>query len=102
MTTEELLKPRVIVIADYPRCPHCVGDILPGGLSLAKTYPRLFRVLSWYESRSAEDMPHYVRHAETRRVYAISEIDSEMIKIEHTLPATFEEYEVYNQQKATP
>lgn len=99
MTKDELLKPRVIVIADYPRCPHRIGDILPGGLSLAKTYPLLFRVLSWHEYRRVEDMPHYVRHVETRRVYVISDIDSVMIKIEHTLPATIEEYNEYQNKQ---
>lgn len=78
---EELLKPRIEVIADYPNSPFAVGDILlfeksdsvfgwylregyDEGICTAimfENYPHLFRQLPWHEKRELEDMPEYVK-----------------------------------------
>jgi len=76
MTTEQLLKPRYEVIADYPFNPYKIGDIIETiGDTMAvvyvkiihtkyltdsrnlDSYPHLFRKLNWWEKRKAEDMP---------------------------------------------
>lgn len=77
---QELLKPRVKVIALWPFCQHHnsikdqpkVGDIFevsPGG-SIAndsmtvlrvEIYPHLFRKLEWWEERDESKMPGYVK-----------------------------------------
>ena len=76
MTTEELLKPRYKVIADYPNCTFSVGQVLVQddkeetdfwtGDQLytdryPKQYPHLFKKLEWWEERKPEDMPEYVK-----------------------------------------
>src|SRR6478736_5645084 len=83
MTTEELLKPRYKVIADYPCRPHPIGYILEFSgdkydtQSLFrlpnsdhrypedkfKEYPNLFEPLPWWKDRKAEDMPEYIMFA---------------------------------------
>lgn len=67
MSIEELLKPRVKVIADWPYGDHMAGDILPatdkGVIRLSKAlscnyeaYPHLFELLPWYVGQSFEDL----------------------------------------------
>lgn len=76
---QELLKPRVKVIAPWPEMERWlarVGDILtdPGGNETVRnqnddavptfeweTFPHLFRKLEWFDERDIEDMPDYVR-----------------------------------------
>jgi hypothetical protein len=74
MTSEELMKPRYKVIADYPGLPHYmpVGFIikeqetLPYFFNLViDKYPHLFKKLEWFEERSIEDMPQYVKYVNT-------------------------------------
>ena len=80
LSTEELLKPRYLVIADYPNSLFAVGEILHefcDTVSRYRTwyyapekdsnfytetinYPHLFRPLQWWENRAIEDMPEYV------------------------------------------
>lgn len=77
MTTEQLLKPRYEVIADYPFNPYQIGDLveniadtsvflyarikdvdhLSSSSEILDKYPHLFRKLNWWEKRKAEDMP---------------------------------------------
>lgn len=61
MTAEELLKPRFVVIADYPLSTSPIGYILEDLTELkVKTYsnyPHLFKRLNWWEYRKIEDMP---------------------------------------------
>jgi len=73
MTTEELLKPRYKVIADYPKSLYHVGDILNAGWRSEdliycdhdgprwRDYPHLFKKLEWWEDRKIEDMPEYLK-----------------------------------------
>lgn len=61
MTTEELLKPRYKVIADYPNSPHKVGELLyqsetTTSLTRYSDYPHLFKRLEWWEERTLDDM----------------------------------------------
>ncbi len=76
MTTEELLRPRYKVIADYPNSPHKIYEILESinvdGRYLNKNiglwekdlekFPAIFKPLEWWEDRKAEDMPEYLKH----------------------------------------
>jgi hypothetical protein len=81
MTTEELMKERYKVIANYPGCKFKVGDILTYVREIAQTYdlwrneatgveitysgfgayPHLFEPLPWWKERKAEDMPRYLK-----------------------------------------
>jgi hypothetical protein len=78
MTTEELLKPRIKVMVDFPQWSafkHKKDDILElkgihfVGAGTAKSinenevdlYPAIFRKLNWWEERKVEDMPEYVK-----------------------------------------
>lgn len=76
MTTEELMKPRYKVIADYPKCHYNVGDIIEpiggdnwdcyanptlGGLTNPDKYRHLFEPLPWWKERKVEEMPEYVK-----------------------------------------
>ncbi len=90
MTTEDLLKQRYKVIADYPLSPYNVGDLVefsnigtsfhcttiedyePFSEEFVKTenyestkklekWPHLFKKLEWYEDRKPEDLPEYVK-----------------------------------------
>lgn len=93
MTTEELLKPRIKVAADYPDCPYAVGSIIEieedqeGDQYLAvsgfivyfpEKYPHLFKKLEWWEERKLEEMPEYVKITSTpmlvERFIAIGQI----------------------------
>ncbi len=94
MSTEEkiidLMKPRYKVIADYPKSPYEIGEILywhntgkawdninEGFYSLyqewrpvstikvflpglIESFPHLFRKLEWWEERTKEEMPEYI------------------------------------------
>lgn len=80
---EDLLKPRYLVIADYPDSPFDVNEILyqstgagkhnkdywtlkRGGLYNihCKQYTKIFRELRWYENREISEMPEYVKVVE--------------------------------------
>lgn len=77
MTAEELLKPRVKVVAPYPfmathnlkvgdvLTKHKTGDVTNQDGTAALdfdwgTYPHIFNVLSWYEERTLSDFPKYI------------------------------------------
>lgn len=82
MTTEELLKPRYKVIADYPNSNYKLGEVLVlikneilnnwkiiryvdnqrdiWFESSFQEYPYIFKKLAWYAERKVEDMPQYV------------------------------------------
>lgn len=77
MTPEELMIPRWEVIAGYPGSLFTVGEILTQWSVRADTaspnrdglknvrqpgkYPGVFRPLSWWEHRTIEQMPKYVK-----------------------------------------
>lgn len=63
MSTEELLRPRYKVIAQYPFSPHPIGHIIKTafGNKYFDQYPHLFKKLEWYEERNIDEMPEYVK-----------------------------------------
>lgn len=90
MTTEDLLKPRYKVIADYLFSPYKIGNVIVCenhqykqvhlatinvremgenikqecfyDIEDCKLYPALFKPLAWYEDREVGDMPEYVKY----------------------------------------
>lgn len=100
MTPEQLLQPRIKVIADYFHSPYQIGDLLEGNgedfhvtttsyaddgeihyidnyceIQTVKKHPHLFRELPWYEDRKPEDMPEYVkRNYEGRTLFYRKEL----------------------------
>jgi hypothetical protein len=118
MTTEELLKPRYKVIADYPGCPFKVGEILQktkymsgkefvrGMLHQPDDYPANFQRLEWWEDRADDDMPNFYKHndygwvSETIGVYGTTICfrgRNDVIEwhVKNLLPATEAEYLEY-------
>lgn len=80
LTSEQLLQPRYEVIADYPGSDLPIGtillesklgycfreDVLTTSSNIIATetvtkYPHLFRRLNWWEHRTPEEMPEYLR-----------------------------------------
>lgn len=76
---------RYKVIADYPHSDHGIGDIFiatdhpnifrstinGGEVGNPDEFPSIFRPLAWYEERTAEEMPVYVKYkGEVRKVVA--------------------------------
>lgn len=89
LTSEELMKPRYKVVADYPHIEmdqHGVGDIIsPYGMGFVHpekvkeqydSFPHLFKKLEWWEERNIDDMPEYLKSEykmlEVVEVYKIS------------------------------
>jgi hypothetical protein len=87
---EELLKPRYKVIADYPNSELGIGDLLMQYIAGSvwrhiwtsgewtditihnpEKYPHLFRKLEWWEERTNEEMPQYVKGEYEGKVYGI-------------------------------
>lgn len=79
LSKEELLIPRFKVIADYPQSPFTIGDIIKHNAVLddfiyydeegivritPKYYPAIFKKLEWWEDRSFEELPEYVKNAD--------------------------------------
>lgn len=81
MTTEELLKPRWKVIADYPDSPFDVGEIINSNgtveqfervvdytlisnctIEYPDDYPAIFKKLKWWEEREFNELPKYVKN----------------------------------------
>jgi len=94
MTAENLLKPRWIVIADFPNSDFKVGEIedrdwcqYPDGDDTQKPiwqisdFPHLFKKLNWWEHRKAEDMPKKVMSLadDKKEVYEIEEWDMNLL-----------------------
>lgn len=63
MKTEELLKPRFKLIADYPGNTQEIGNVTVevSTANYFRKYPANFRELQWWEDREIEDMPEYVK-----------------------------------------
>lgn len=71
MKAEELMKPRFVIIADYPNndlgkvgeildrdwCKYINDDEEDGLEWRVSDFPHLFRKLNWWEYRKEEDMP---------------------------------------------
>ena len=93
---EDLLKPRIEVIAPYPLSPYKVGDLVElsdSGKTLKaivsgnaefwmpfseiEKMKELFRPLPWWEKREESEMPEYVKRADTNEVIIPFLIDTE-------------------------
>jgi len=74
MTSEQLLRTRYKVIADYPQNPYKVGQILhpvkylsgnwwvPGWIGKdIGHFPHLFQSLPWWQHRKLDEMPTYIK-----------------------------------------
>lgn len=90
MLPEQLLQPRIKVIADMPFKPsqhmYNAGDILTDNGKTAvldqngdpvfpcewEKYPHIFRPLEWWEDRKIEDMPQYIKEVDS--LYKIGEV----------------------------
>ena len=118
----ELLKPRYLVIADYPGSVFELGKILDDEIlieSMSK-YPHLFQPLPWWSHRTLEEMPGHVK--DENGVYKVKEWHFELApkvtvfidaKIHQQyrkectecplysdfLPATLHDYEQYTNHK---
>lgn len=68
-TIDHLLTPRFEVIADYPGTMRNIGSVIDSDYTFLThsdkgypaQFPHLFRPLQWWEKRSAEDMPKYLK-----------------------------------------
>jgi hypothetical protein len=84
MSTEDLMKVRYKVIADYPNSDYTVGAILNthnyedrwSGVAedFCNQFPHLFKKLEWWEERKLEDMPKYVKFIDDFWRYRETEI----------------------------
>lgn len=93
MDIQELLTPRWKVVSPWPFMPYHIDELLTvseNGKSFyaietqetsawqpveaLDTYGQIIRKLKWYEDRSPEDMPEYVRFGEFHRRHAIYKI----------------------------
>lgn len=73
LSTEQLMKPRYKVIADWPGSRFRIGQILKQDFTTAfrndngignynvDKYPNLFKELHWWEERDEKDMPEYIK-----------------------------------------
>lgn len=121
MTTEQLLKPRYKVIADYPFSPfkigeiHTVGDmesciVITEGMD---NYPHLFRKLEWWEDREVSEIEavQYLSGISDGAFYKVDKyalkhdcvyINEEIEELRYYAPATLSDYTAYiNQTKPT-
>ena len=109
MSREELLTPRYIVIADYPKSKDKIGAIYRAltemNVSFYNTYPAIFKRLEWWEHREEKDMPECLKwiyngvftkvlryDLKGERFYA-PEDNHFGYRLIYTLPATLEEYQ---------
>jgi hypothetical protein len=110
MSTEELLKPRYKVIADWPMNHfYEVDDIIemklmPNGKywngedsyylteKEMEKHPHLFKKLEWWEERKIEDMPDYLCCVCTD---FIKFVKGQIIKVEKHQSNTFNKYVPY-------
>jgi hypothetical protein len=121
MTTEELMKPRWKVIADYPNSPFFIGQVftIPNfdnqftkdyWAAEKNKYPNIFEPLPWWKERKVEDMPEYVRHTASGKTWKVKEYDlptgahlvgneisSYWAVMKNLVPATESDYNAYLQ-----
>lgn len=80
MTVEELLQDRVIQLIDYPnQHDYKAGKIYHLGAGWKPKewflkYPKVFRLMEWWEERDVKDMPDYVKSISTALNTKIGEV----------------------------
>lgn len=85
MTNEELMTPRFKVIEDYPNSLFKIDEILTGNERLFcdknserySDFPNIFKPLEWWQERSLEDLPKYLKFNEEIRTGIRSVNDEE-------------------------
>lgn len=121
MNTAELLIKRVKCMALYENSPHEIGDIaahLIGGTFVNQSnrikvenpenYPAIWKEIFWWEERTIEEMPEYIKDISDGFVYKVEyrkrasyleyKAGVEWFSVQfgsHVLPATIEEYLAY-------
>lgn len=128
LSTEELLKPRYIVLSEFPMSLYNEGDIINGERAIIQYgtdetendyydisgYPKLFRKLLWFEKRAVEDLPEYVRinypgsgidgihkvksYSRINEGYIEFEFGQSPYRLNKFEPATLEQYTTYINQ----
>jgi hypothetical protein len=75
---KQLTPSRFRIIADYPNADGRVGDIIHCSsipehdhTAFYSKFPHLFQKLNWWEERSKDIMPKYVRDTQTNEVYEL-------------------------------
>ena len=134
LTKEQLLIPRVMCVGgkegepNYPGSQFKVGQVLtqcvlygdevfvhedfskPIYSSFAFKFPHLFRPMPWWEGRSIEDMPLFVKITKTGEVKMVEKYDPEYMSVKFVedefydslmiyTPATEQEYLEYQNRK---
>ena len=128
MSTEDLLKPRIKVIAPSPFVTDKVGDYLERrGVSefgfgiktkgkmafypkeAFKEWPHIFREMDWWEDRKLENLPEYIKSKRGNIVHKVTKwLNTGLCRVrdkpyscfvELFIPATREEYEQYLKTK---
>jgi hypothetical protein len=107
---EKLLLPRFKVIALWPSTDFKLGEIvgvyLPLGdsaIEFYEEYPHLFKKLEWWEERKPEELPEYVKTANTvKKVHCIVRgkiyfTKQKFRSANRYLPATKSDYDNYIQ-----
>ena len=131
-TVDKLMMPRIKVIAPMPLMTNKVGSFLyylEGSFGIKtimndqhyypleyfKIWPHIFKICDWWEERTIDEMPEYVKDIRTGHFYKVlqpyhnsriwhSDFEMEMIYLQryasNYLPATKEEYDQFiNQTK---
>lgn len=119
MTVEELLKPRTKCIAPYPGSKFELGEVMSTedfefwtNGDDPKKYPANFKMLEWWEERSPDQMPDYIK--DNGCVYKVRAhhrgVNKDVFRDDlinypwyytGKLPATREDYEAYINSKHT-
>ena len=119
MEKDELLKPRIEMIAPIPKIFSCgieVGDIWIGeeegndtifnltgahriDLAAVKKYPHLFKELEWWDKRLVGDMPKYLKYTINGFVFKYQDCITEndkfgeyVFSLRYCVPSTEAEY----------
>lgn len=66
----ELLIPRFQLIADYPANNREIGSISKEGAAASyfRKFPAVFKELEWFEKRTIDEMPQYLKDKVTGKV----------------------------------
>jgi hypothetical protein len=109
MNNQEFNKIRYLIIADYPNSVGPVGNIIHTFKDIDTesyaAYPHLFQRLEWWEERTWDEIPKYLKNTRTHEVYELLSYhrNSPYALVEHNdvrtrehfqllQPATQEEY----------
>jgi hypothetical protein len=81
LTKDQLLAPRYRLLIDYPGNEHPIGHVftIEGDETLVEIwckerekYKEIFERLEWWEDRTDEEFPEYIKDKETNEVYKVS------------------------------